>query len=86
MEQVAELNSQLLVIAHSHIVEAKAPLGRINSVLKNIVEHAFGHAQGVRDNLLGAALNKVDMNIFGRYARHRKNYYYNKQYARAGYT
>ena len=44
------------------------------------------HAQGVYDNLLGVVLNKVDMNIFGRYASHRENYYYNKHYARYGYT
>ena len=85
MEQVAELNSQL-VIARSHIAQAKPCLDRINSVHKDIVEHAFGHAQGVRDNLLGVVLNTVDMNVFGRYASHRENYYYNKQHAQSGYT
>jgi hypothetical protein len=84
MEQVAELNSQL-VIARSHIAQAKAHLDRINSVLKDIVEHASGHAQSVCDNLLGVVLNKADMNIFGRYVIHRENYYYNK-HARYGYT
>ncbi len=30
----------------------------------DVVEHALGHAQGVRDNLLGVVLNKVDMQCF----------------------
>ena len=34
----------------------------------DVVEHALGQAQGVYENLLGVVLNKVDMNIFGRYA------------------
>jgi polysaccharide biosynthesis transport protein len=52
----------------------------------NIVEHALGHAQDVYDNLLGVVLNKVDMKSFGRYASHHESYYYNKDYARYGYT
>ena len=39
----------------------------------DVVEHALGHAPGVYDNLLGVVLNKVDMNIFGRYAAHRES-------------
>jgi hypothetical protein len=85
MEQVAELNSQL-VISRSHIVQAKACLDRINSVHKDIVEHAFGHAQDVCDDLFGVVLNAVDINVFGHYPSHRENYYYNKQYTRYGYT
>jgi succinoglycan biosynthesis transport protein ExoP len=50
----------------------------------DIVKHAFDHAQGVRDNLLGMVLNKVDMNVFGRYASHRESYY-NEHYARYGH-
>ena len=52
----------------------------------DIVEHALAHAPGIYDNLLGVVLNKVDMHVFGRYANHRENYYYNKHYARYGYT
>jgi succinoglycan biosynthesis transport protein ExoP len=52
----------------------------------DIVEHVLGHAPGVYENLVGVVLNKVDMNLFGRYASHRENYYYNKHYARYGYT
>jgi succinoglycan biosynthesis transport protein ExoP len=52
----------------------------------DIVEHVLGHAPGVYENLVGVVLNKVDMNLFRRYASHRENYYYNKHYARYGYT
>lgn len=52
----------------------------------DVVEHALGQAQGVYDNLLGAVLNKVDMNTFSRYAGHRESYYYNEHYSRYGYT
>ena len=52
----------------------------------DVVEHSLGHAPGVYDNLLGVVLNKVDMNILGRYAGHRQQLYYNKHYARYGYT
>ena len=52
----------------------------------DIVEHVLGHASDVYENLVGVVLNKVDMNLFGRYASHRENYYYNKHYARYGYT
>lgn len=52
----------------------------------DIVEHALGHAPAVHENLLGVVLNKVDMNVFGRYQSQREGYYYNKDYARYGYT
>ena len=52
----------------------------------DIVEHVLGHAPRIYENLVGVVLNKVDMNLFGRYASHRESYYYNKHYARYGYT
>jgi polysaccharide biosynthesis transport protein len=52
----------------------------------DVVEHALGHGQAIYDNLIGIVLNKVDMNTFGRYATHKENLYYNKHYARYGYT
>jgi succinoglycan biosynthesis transport protein ExoP len=51
----------------------------------DIVEHVLGHAPGVYENLVGVVLNKVDMNLFRRYASHHESYY-NKNYARYGYT
>jgi succinoglycan biosynthesis transport protein ExoP len=52
----------------------------------DIVEHVLRHAPGVYENLVGVVLNKVDMNLFRRYSAHREGYYFNKHYARYGYT
>ena len=52
----------------------------------DVVEHALGQAQEVYDHLLGVVLNKVDMDSFGRHAGDHAGYYYNKHYARYGYT
>lgn len=52
----------------------------------DVVEHALGKARNVHENLLGVALNKVDMNLFGRYAGAHGSYYYNQYYSRYGYT
>ena len=52
----------------------------------DVAEHALSNARGVHENLLGIVLNKVDMNTFGRYESHREGYYFNRYYARYGYT
>lgn len=52
----------------------------------DVVDHALAHARGIYENLLGVVLNKVDMNLFGRYASGHESYYYNKHYERYGYT
>lgn len=52
----------------------------------DVVQHALGAAQGIYENLLGAVLNKVDMNRLGRYIGYQQSYYYNKHYTRYGYT
>lgn len=52
----------------------------------DVVEHALSAAQGIYENLLGAVLNKVDMKRLGRYLGYHQSYYYNKHYARYGYT
>jgi succinoglycan biosynthesis transport protein ExoP len=52
----------------------------------DVVQHALGAAQGVYENLLGAVLNKVEMNRLGRYVGYQQSYYYNKHYTRYGYT
>jgi len=51
-----------------------------------IVEHALNDAPSVYENLLGVVLNKVDMNVFGRFSNTHEDYYYNKDFARYGYT
>ncbi len=52
----------------------------------DVAEHALGDAPGVYENLLGVALNKADLNLLSRYESYRGSYYYNKYYARYGYT
>ena len=74
------------VRATTHLVDSFIFVVEWGRTKIDIVEHALGHAPGVYDNMLGVVLNKVDMNIFGRYANYREGYYYNKHYARYGYT
>jgi succinoglycan biosynthesis transport protein ExoP len=74
------------VRATTHLVDSFVFVVEWGRTKIDIVEHALGHARGVHENLLGVVLNKVDMNVFGRYANHRESYYYNKHYARYGYT
>lgn len=52
----------------------------------DVVEHNLGSAAGVYDRLLGVVLNKADTTVLGRYEGYHGNYYYNKYYARYGYT
>jgi succinoglycan biosynthesis transport protein ExoP len=52
----------------------------------DVVEHTLRDAPGVYENLLGVALNKADLTVLSRYESYRGNYYYNKYYARYGYT
>lgn len=52
----------------------------------DVVEHNLSVASGVYDRLLGVVLNKADTSILGRYEGYHGNYYYNKYYARYGYT
>jgi len=74
------------VQAAAHLVESFVFVIEWGRTKIDVVEHALGHARGVCDNLLGVVLNKVDMNVFGRYTNQRESYYYNKHYARYGYT
>ena len=74
------------VRATTHLVDSYVFViewGRTNI---DVVQHALGAAQGVYENLLGAVLNKVDMNRLGRYIGYQQSYYYNKHYTRYGYT
>jgi polysaccharide biosynthesis transport protein len=52
----------------------------------DVVEHCLSGAPGVYDRLLGVVLNKADINVLGRYEGYHGHYYYNKYYARYGYT
>ena len=52
----------------------------------DVVQHALNTAPGVYEALLGTILNKANMEFMSRYEMHRGKYYYNKHFARYGYT
>ena len=52
----------------------------------DVVERALTDAPEIRQKLLGAVLNKVDMAVMNRYDLYRGNYYYNRYYQRYGYV
>lgn len=52
----------------------------------DIVKKALSEAPNVYQNLIGTVLNKADISRLGRYDAHRGDYYYNKHYARYGYS
>lgn len=74
------------VRAATHLVDSFVFVIEWGRTKIDVVEHALEQAHGVYDNLLGVVLNKVDMDSFGRYANNREDFYYNKHYARYGYT
>ena len=74
------------VRAMTHLVDTFVFVVEWGRTKIDVVEHALGDSRGVYKNLLGIALNKADMNSFGRYESHRGNYYHNRYYARYGYT
>lgn len=52
----------------------------------DVVEHALRTAPNLHETLIGAVLNKTDMQAIRRYDNYHKDYYSNKHYARYGYT
>jgi len=74
------------VRAMTHLVDSFVFVIEWGRTKIDVVEHALRMAPSVYDNLLGVVLNKADLNLFGRYESHRRNYYYNRQYARYGYV
>jgi polysaccharide biosynthesis transport protein len=52
----------------------------------DVVQHTLNTAPGVYEALLGTILNKTNMEFMNRYEMHRGKYYYNKHFARYGYT
>lgn len=52
----------------------------------DIVRHNLKGAPELCERLLGVALNKADTKLLARYESHQGKYYYNKYYARYGYS
>jgi succinoglycan biosynthesis transport protein ExoP len=74
------------VRAMTHLVDSFVFVVEWGRTKIDVAEQALAGARGVHENLLGIVLNKADMNVFGRYEAYRGNYYYNRYYARYGYT
>ncbi len=73
------------VRATTHLIDSYVLVIEWGHTKIDVVEHALGSSQGVYENLLGAVLNKVNMNRLGRYIGYNQSYYYNKHYERYGY-
>ena len=74
------------VRATPHLVDGYFLVVEWGRTKLDVVQYALKSAPSVRENLFGAILNKVDMEHMGRYDVHRRRYYYNKHFARYGYT
>jgi succinoglycan biosynthesis transport protein ExoP len=74
------------VRAMTHLVDSFVFIVEWGRTKIDVVEHALSAATAVYDNLLGVVLNKADFNVLSRYESYRGNYYYNRYYARYGYT
>jgi polysaccharide biosynthesis transport protein len=74
------------VRATGHLVDFYFLVVEWGSTKIDVVQHALNRARPIYENLLGAVLNKTDMDQIGRYDMHRREYYDNRHYARYGYT
>ncbi|MBV9407020.1 MAG: AAA family ATPase, partial [Acidobacteriaceae bacterium] len=74
------------VRAMTHLVDSFIFVVEWGRTKIDIAEHVLSGAPGVYENLLGVVLNKVNMKTFARYESSRENYYYNRYFARYGYT
>jgi len=52
----------------------------------DVIQHALNAAPAVYQRLFGTILTKTNMEYMARYEVHRSKYYFNKLFARHGYT
>src|SRR5262249_11424508 len=74
------------VRATGHLVDFYFLVVEWGTTKIDVVQHALSRARPVYENLVGAVLNKTDMDQIGHYDMHRSEYYDNKHYARYGLT
>ena len=74
------------VRATPHLVDGYFLVVEWGRTKVDVVQYALKSAPSVRENLFGTILNKVDMEYMARYDVHRRRYYYNKHFARYGYS
>lgn len=74
------------VRATTHLVDSYLLVVEWGRTSPAVAQHALSRAPYVREKLLGAILNKVDMKQLELYDRNRFAYYNEKAFARYGYT
>jgi succinoglycan biosynthesis transport protein ExoP len=74
------------VRAMTHLVDCFVLVVEWGRTKIDVVERALKTARGVSGNLLGVVLNKTNLSVLRRYGAYRDNYYFNRYYARYGYT
>jgi hypothetical protein len=72
--------------AMTHLVDSFVFVIEWGRTKIGVVEHALRMAPDAYDNLLGVVLNKINLNLLGRYESHHRDYFYNRRYARYGYV
>ena len=53
---------------------------------RDVIQHALKDAPMLQDHIIGAVLNKANIDVLSRYDSYRGNYYYNQYYHRYGYV
>jgi Mrp family chromosome partitioning ATPase len=74
------------VRAAAHLVDCMIMVIEWGCTKIDVVLEALNTAPNVHDAVIGAVLNKTDMNQISRYDTHRGGLYKNKYYARYGYS
>jgi polysaccharide biosynthesis transport protein len=74
------------VRATTHLVDCFILVVEWGATKIDVVHHALNSAPNVQDGLIGAVLNKANMDFMMRYDIHSGDYYRNKYGARYGYT
>jgi polysaccharide biosynthesis transport protein len=72
--------------ATTHLIDSYLFVAEWGNTKVDVVEHALGRAPGVREQVLGVVLNKVDMKELNKYDMENASYYSNKDYSQYGYT
>ena len=71
--------------ATTHLIDSYLFVVEWGSTKRDVVEHALSRAPGVREQVLGAVLNKVNMKQLNKYDMENASYYSNENYSQYGY-
>jgi Mrp family chromosome partitioning ATPase len=73
---LAPLAAGVDVRATSRLIDSYILVIEWGTTKIDAVQYALRHAPSVHTNIIGAVLNKVDMDAMSRYDNHSSNYYY----------